>query len=202
MKKILFLLPALALLVAPTAGAQIGDFGQFIVGTLSDDYHPVHIANPTGREMYALMIRYDHDGSLDTEAGWDDGDTENGGCEGAVVPPHGFVKELVFDGADYKTLYEMITVPTDTGEYDRTGRGDLGLIVRSMKNQQGRAISPGFFRLPIGADRTALIACICDELELDGQPDDLFSELGISCGVRQTVDPVGVVLRTATWATP
>lgn len=118
-----------------------------------------------------------------------DVDNVDGGCRAAVLPPHGHSLDLFdpsedpgFGSADDSRFHqEIIAVPTDTGEYDRRGQTLLGVVVREGQNRRIQALRPGFFRLPTGADRTAVISCACSQLTYWGQPLTLLEKAGIVC---------------------
>lgn len=165
---------ATATLVPPGAVAQIGDLGQFHAVPFQGS-HPMLVMNPTAREMYSLVIYYHRNGDLDTS---------EDGCDGNVIPPHGWSDDWE-DPDDDNYPIEIISVPTDTGEYDRTGQSNLGVIVSVQHNMRGLAIGPEVFRLPSDDDdRDDLLSCICDELSDDGVADTLFEGVGVDCGVR------------------
>ena len=171
---------AVALLGMPAGAQQYFNYGQFMTGRFPTNHYGaggyVHVGNPGDLEMYAVAIIYNGAGELETLY-------RDGGCEGAIIPPHGndfshLRNEEENDLGDpgVPVHYEVIAVPSSAT--DRAGEisPDLGVLAQKSRFEQGRAVDPAAFHL--GPQATV---CVCCALAEDGQRLDLFSGFGIDC---------------------
>ena len=176
----LLLVLAMAVLMIASQAAEAQstfNFGQFMAGRLAeheDGYVFVH--NPTNVEMYAMAIVYDSLGVLIPTFGTD-------GCAGAVLPPHGnpdqeFQDFDTNDSPDGPYHYEVLAVPASS-EGGSAGAISSNFGVTTLKRQAepGRAIDHRVFDVP--DDDT--LACICCEVDLDGEDLDIFDAFGVDC---------------------
>ena len=174
----------------PAAAQTIDGFGQFIVAKLAGDSHGgdsgrIFLGNPTDRPVFSLVIVYDPDGELVTEFG-------SGGCEGAVLRPHGGASFLGdnpdggFPDTDLHAL-EVITVRNNVSDplYGRFGNAlqlqQVGAYLKGSHKIRSLAVRPSAFHLPTGEQKDLLIDCACVEVDAFNLGNDLLEEVGIFC---------------------
>ena len=185
-------LAAVGVLLLPSMlGAQGAGAGvsQFNVGSPGDRY--IEVFNPGEHEMFVLGIRYNHDGSLNT----DDLD-HDGVCRAVVVPPHGTGDQgLNWDPFDPSSEErgdrggEFIAIPTSgqfQGQFDESGDLGLGVFIHMGRGANAAPLPASVFNPPAeSGDQELLANCACCELLELSLPANLLSQLGINCDTAE-----------------
>ena len=162
----------LALLLSPLGRALANHFGvsQFwTIFKLEEGGREVKVFNPTGTEMFVLLIEYNLDREFQS-------------CTGAVVSGAGRTGDNDngdgFDKVENRSYNEVIAVPTEGPSKGLISTDhQLGVQVYRGTRLQGwvSADAKGF------VVRSGVATCACDELSSFSLPSTLLSAFGISC---------------------
>ena len=180
------ILPGVAALlvlgVAIPADAVEPPFGpsQFWQSPNASNY--IEVLNITNDEYFAVALLYGRAGGF-------------ANCLGFSVPPHGGAREGEWypdtnpDFYGRKHSYELFAVPTETGRWDRSGTGDLGVIVRNRKREYAVPMPPILLAPPTTPiQRLRARSCACEQIQCHEQDDDVLQRLGVRCGSVPKLD--------------
>lgn len=122
----------------------------------------IKLTNPTGREMFALWLQYNEDGSYDD-------------CDSVVIAPH----ETTSGFCCGTGTNEIISAPTGPGLLAVLTNHRVGLVGRQSGGEKQALfmLDPLVFSVTEGDAKT----CACDELDAQGLPLTLLRPFGIRC---------------------